>query len=855
MAISEQRISLFALISEFEADARDIVAQYICDDHSIKNDLGQEAYDLIKMRAAANFSKEEVEDRALLTYLDIGDSIKLLLSNRALLPAQIGSALTKVAKDLQFVPGIRNRVMHRRPIEFDDFPLTLGVVRTLSRAGKKEFSRSKTVIEALSSEETLRLYEKSFSYESEPSVLNNLPQPDFEDTGFMGRVEQIEDLKKAISGPFPVITVLGVGGAGKSALALHVAYDILNQENCPYDAIIWTSAKTTRLTGADVEEISGAISTSVGVAEAALAGLGEGSSEDPFESIREFLNNFRILLFIDNLETILDERVRAFVRDIPSGSKVVFTSRVGLGAYDFVVPIKNLGAIEAARFFRRVVAVWKQAELQRISNDDLSSYCLRLNYSPLGIKWFVQAVSAGAAPQRLLANPEALLNFCLENIIDKISSQARVLLNALAITGREQSPASLHYLSEIDPWDVEDALRELISSHLVSVVVSRFGQEDRYRISPLAQTYISRFRSPSANFQANVRARQTQLLTMAERAEAEAGRGFVYDPAYIMVRKEYSGTDSVAASYLRRALLAGKKKDYDHAFAEIDRAKSIAPSFFEVLRIEGYIAAYQGNTMRAQTAFEEAVALNPDHPPLLDLYAGFLLRSLGDGENAERILLRAVPIDPGAPQLRLELSRCQLYQLKFDDAWNTLRDIPTELLRNGRAWRMYYDLLVQTCIRSAERSLADEDSTLFARSFARLSLVVAEMPSYAMDDQTERRLKSAIVLARKFIKAEKGTEHTVAVEGTLTSICSVVGEPMKALSSLEHQIGGAIAHLPADKPYGFIDGDNGDRLFFHRNHLTNRNLFDSLKVGLRVTFSIGSNDLGPCAEEVQIIDE
>lgn len=856
MAVSEQRLALFALLSEWEADARELIASHVCPDHTIADDIGAEAYEIIKGRAAKSFGSSDLGDSSLLTYIDIGDTIKILMSNRTLLTPQVSSTITKLSKQLELLPAIRNRVMHQRPLEFDDLPLATDVLRTLARSDKRQFSRTINAFEAISMGRVFEDYAKAFAFEAPPPVLNNLPQADFDDTGFMGRRDQLVELRKAIAGPFPVITVLGVGGAGKSALALQVAYDILNEPNNGFDAIIWTSAKTTRLTGADVQEIVGSISSSVGIAEAAIRELGEDDLANPFEKLKELLSHFRILLFIDNLETILDEKVRSFVRDLPSGSKVVFTSRIGLGAYDFSIPVNNLDSKHAAAYFRRVCNVWNQVELEKESKEVVSSFCTRLNNSPLGIKWFVHAISSGASPQSLLSNPKSLLSFCLENIIDKLSPSAKKMLDILAVTGREQSPASLHYIAEIESFEIEDALRELIASNLITVVVSKFGDEDRYRISALAQTYISRMHAPSAPAQERIRSKQAQLTALSERAEADQKRGYVYDPSYILIRSEFSGSDAVAATYLRHALGAYRAFDYESAFEKIAQARQIAPSFFEVARVEAYIAAGEGNTLRSQAAFEEAMALKPDYPPLAVHYAAFLVKALDDGTTAEAILRSALPHDENPTEIQTELARCLLYQHRYDDAYEELTAVDVSKMRNARGVVKYHDLLVQTCARSAETYLADGDSQQLEISMARLARVIRQIPPHALDAQLEKHLRSGELTARKFLMREGSTPRGETVAATIDAIATLLGDQPSAGGAMadlnSDRLGGTVSFIPADKPFGFIDADDGRSMFFHQNGLVVRSDFQLMKVGTPVTFKIGSNAQGQCADQVTI---
>jgi LuxR family glucitol operon transcriptional activator len=96
-----------------------------------------------------------------------------------------------------------------------------------------------------------------------------------------------------------------------------------------FEGIIWVTAKANRLTPSDIEEIDGAIKTSTGLLEAASDALARQSS-DPREDLYLHLSNNRLLLVIDNLETVLDEHIREFVRWIParSNSKILITTRM-----------------------------------------------------------------------------------------------------------------------------------------------------------------------------------------------------------------------------------------------------------------------------------------------------------------------------------------------------------------------------------------------------------------------------------------------------------------------------------------------------------------------------------------------
>src|SRR5690554_4654467 len=64
-------------------------------------------------------------------------------------------------------------------------------------------------------------------------IINNLPIPDYEhDGGFVGRDEDRKKIIQYLSLPkFPVVTITGSGGVGKTALALRIVQDILENGN------------------------------------------------------------------------------------------------------------------------------------------------------------------------------------------------------------------------------------------------------------------------------------------------------------------------------------------------------------------------------------------------------------------------------------------------------------------------------------------------------------------------------------------------------------------------------------------------------------------------------------------------
>ena len=84
-----------------------------------------------------------------------------------------------------------------------------------------------------------------------------------------------------------------------------------------FDAIVWVSAKAKTLTAKEIERIEGAIEDSIGVFSSIISEFEPNPSVDPEDGVIDLLTSFKILLIIDNLETVLDERIETFYSESP----------------------------------------------------------------------------------------------------------------------------------------------------------------------------------------------------------------------------------------------------------------------------------------------------------------------------------------------------------------------------------------------------------------------------------------------------------------------------------------------------------------------------------------------------------
>ena len=138
----------------------------------------------------------------------------------------------------------------------------------------------------------------------------------------------------------------------------------------------------------------------------------DSNFESYAKEIIEYMGTFKIALFIDNLETILDDKIRNFISEIPQGSKIIITSRIGLGAYEYPIKLQGMEENYASQLLRKLSQIRNVEPLYKMEESVLRKYVNRMGCNPSYIKWFVSSVQTGLSPESILQNSDMFLDFC-----------------------------------------------------------------------------------------------------------------------------------------------------------------------------------------------------------------------------------------------------------------------------------------------------------------------------------------------------------------------------------------------------------------------------------------------------------
>lgn len=330
-----------------------------------------------------------------------------------------------------------------------------------------------------------------------PRPWQNLPRRTY--TRFVGRQEELQKLTRLMQ-PYPrsrhfAVTLDGIGGVGKSALALEFAHRQREQyvsisPDERFAAIVWVTAKRTLLTAGGIQQRQQTFSTLADLYREIAQVLDvpailQADVAQQRDLVEQALQTQRTLLIIDNLETVDDEELLTFLRELPDPTKVIVTTRHRI---DIAYAIRVLGMPEAdAIAFMVSEAANKNVELPLAATAALFR---RTGGIPLAIVWSIGLLSLGhdinAVLRRLGSGHSDIARFCFTESVAHIRGHdAERLLLALALFEHSVNRVMLGEIAGLgdDHIGRDDGLAQLLQLSLVN------KEDNRFSLLPLTRTF------------------------------------------------------------------------------------------------------------------------------------------------------------------------------------------------------------------------------------------------------------------------------------------------------------------------------------------------------------------------------
>jgi len=343
---------------------------------------------------------------------------------------------------------------------------------------------------------------------------------------FIGREKELSNIIELLHPDRNrIIAIYGIGGVGKTALAMEAAYRCLeareirekrlNPENINYqipsnmpefDVFIFISAKRQNFIDGKITE-SQAFARTLQEIHRDLFKFFEipfslCSREEQLNTIKNQLEKQRSLLIIDNLEDLerpdLSQLIK-FINELPPSTWTILTSRQDIGFLS--ISLESLEKNDA------ILLMEQQVKCKKTDTDILTTKEKNQIYQvtggvPLCIIHFIHCLSNGERFNDVInkyqnIDREIIGKFLFEDEIKKLRKEEfayRILLSislfALAPTGD-----SLIYVADLDKEDnalIEKSFEQLFDLSFVSKQARKFGDSSVgcYKVISLTAVYV-----------------------------------------------------------------------------------------------------------------------------------------------------------------------------------------------------------------------------------------------------------------------------------------------------------------------------------------------------------------------------
>lgn len=323
------------------------------------------------------------------------------------------------------------------------------------------------------------------------TVYQNLPSRSGE---FLGREAEMAQVIEGLASRWPLISIEGMGGIGKTTLATEVGCACLPSGPAslddPFEACVFVSAKERPITLNDLlDAIARVLNYPYIIQQIPPA-------EKPAE-VDRLLRGHRVLIIADNFETVTDPELVAYLQNIPEPSKALITTRQGQLRTVWPVPLRGLPDAEALELIRRHAQRLRLPAIAGAADEALKPLVVVTGGNPKAIEMAVGYLKHGGLALDSLVNALHRVGREVSDIFDYIfsraweimSQDARHLLMAMPFFVESASKAALGAAAGVEGYYLDVAIGQLVEMSLLEVNDALEEAHRRYGVHPLTLAF------------------------------------------------------------------------------------------------------------------------------------------------------------------------------------------------------------------------------------------------------------------------------------------------------------------------------------------------------------------------------
>lgn len=323
-----------------------------------------------------------------------------------------------------------------------------------------------------------------------PRVYENLPAPTY--SQFVMRQQAFADVLDGLQQRSAVVLVVGLGGNGKTSLAREVAARCLkDKDDAPsFDAVVWVSDKdrpgTTNLSTV-LDELARTLD---------YPGFTQFEHDDKRREVEQLLRRQRVLLVVDNFETITDGALLSWLLRLPEPSKALITSREYGRAFRNSTVVLDLRGMSDAEAQTLVAQRLRVLRLEQLVSDQsqLEPLVAVTGGNPKAIEIALGLVKYERRPlQQVVDDLHAARGDLFDDLFARawslLDEAARRVLLVATFFPTTASGEALAATADVQGYSFERALERLTHLALLDVQQEDLNHEARYELHPLVRVF------------------------------------------------------------------------------------------------------------------------------------------------------------------------------------------------------------------------------------------------------------------------------------------------------------------------------------------------------------------------------
>jgi|GEM_PF-1517037 len=462
-----------------------------------------------------------------------------------------------------------------------------------------------------------------------------------------------------------IVSLTGIGGTGKTALATWATLQAFDRGMFNY--IVSITAKDRELTTSGIQALKPDLTSYESLLDAILEVL---ECNDSFSSttekeamVKSLLEDSNILLYVDNLETVDDNRIIEFLDEIPYGVKAIVTSRRSRVRVSVLpIEVEPFSDNEALEYVEDLSSTPGLYYLQELSEAERLRICNNCDNIPLAMLW---ATTRSGSKKELIRfsdslettqkRGEELLEFSYRRVYDAMNGIEKRILKTLSIFSAPIKCESIIIGAKISFDDFADNIDVLVDDVFVKRSFCANQNDYVYSILPTTKKFLLNDYDGILS-EAGIRKRLSDFFDAMD----------VIDPEERVATREFRrgglGSENALIELGKNARENG---DISEAEKFFEQALERTPSSWQAARELAELYRHDLRQLgRAYQYYQRAIQNCPEEErayPILNREYGIILRESGETATIDqaiehlRIALLHLPHD--------EIAACALGQI------------------------------------------------------------------------------------------------------------------------------------------------------------------------------------------------